>query len=302
MDLQRLKYFMVIVEQGSISKAALVLNMSQPPLSIAIKKLEEELGISLFERHGKRLHLTKSGELLYKRAKDLIVRVGAIKKEIQDYNEGISGVVNVGSSTMANITIIPKVVEKLLEQNLNITINLKAGTTSYVLNELRNNKVDVGIVRNVFSVNDLEINTLLNEPLMLALPPNHPLINKKVIMLEDLKGENFLMQSTTFGYGISDSIIEACQVKGFNPNVIYWATETLPMLYMVNKGLGVAFAPKSFMYFDSNDIPPLREFDSPELSTKLSIITIKNRYKSAAVNKFLEVTKEVIESYSFENY
>ena len=88
MDLHKLRCFIAVVEEGSLSKAAEVLNMTQPPLSILMKKLEEELNVTLFERRNKRLLITDTGHLLYKRAKELISSSESIYQELVEQNKG----------------------------------------------------------------------------------------------------------------------------------------------------------------------------------------------------------------------
>ncbi|OKL37874.1 LysR family transcriptional regulator [Domibacillus mangrovi] len=295
MDIQKLKYFIVIVEHGTISKAALALNMTQPPLSMAIKSFEEELGLRLFNRVGKRLHLTDTGKLMYERGKELLTSMEVVVQEVHEHQSGKRGRVTIGCSTVANLTIIPEVVRRLTERSIQITIHVKEGNAAYILDQLRHHKMDIGIVRNTFNKDDLHTTALLTERLLVALPPAHPLAKEKSIKLEDLKDESFFMQHTTFGHGISDDIIEACEIRGFTPNVIYWGTETLPMLSMVKKGLGVAFCPVAFANLADFNLPPLLELSEPHLHAKLNLVTSKNSVKKAATEQFLEITKEVIE-------
>lgn len=300
MDMQKLKYFTAIVEHGTISKAAMALNMTQPPLSISIKSFEEEIGIQLFKRVGKRLHLTDSGKLLYDRGKELLASSVAIIQEVHEHEQGKRGHVTIGCSTVANLTIIPEVVKRLNDRSIQITIQVKEGNAAYILEQLRFHKMDIGIVRNIFDKEDFHTTALLTEQLMVALPPNHPLANEHSINLEALKNENFLLQHTTFGHGISDFILDACQTQGFSPNVIYWGTETLPMLSMVKRGLGIAFSPMSFTKLTDFNLPPLLELASPIVHTQLNLVTLKNSVKKAATEQFLAITKEVIDELNDE--
>ncbi|WP_223282724.1 LysR family transcriptional regulator [Neobacillus kokaensis] len=293
--MQKLKYFMAVVENGTLSKAAIALNMTQPPLSILIKKFEEELGLQLFERKGKRLNLTSSGSLLYEKGKELITSTEAIIQELHEHQDGKRGHVTIGCSTIANLSIIPLVVERMIERGIQITVHVMEGNSAYVLEQLRNYKMDIGIIRNVFNKEDLYTTALLIEPILVALPPNHPLAAKQSIDLIELANENFLMQYTTLGYGISDMIIEGCQTNGFKPNIIYWGTETLPMLNMVKKGLGIAFTPMLFSKQNDFILPPLVSLKNPSLYTNLNLVTLKDSVKKAATEQFLEITKEVIE-------
>lgn len=295
MDLHRLRCFIKIVEEGSVSKAAEALNMTQPPLSIMMRKLEKELNVSLFDRSGRRLTLTRDGEFLYQRGKELIATTENMVKELVEHNDGMRGTVNAGCITSANLFIIPEAVKKLREEAPNIVIRVKEGNSSYVLNELRNHKIDIGIVRTIFEAEDLQISTLMTEQLLLALPPGHPLLEKPSISLGDLRGEKFILPTSSHGSGIAEEIMEACQNCGFTPDVVYWGTEVFPMLFMVMKGVGISFVPQSFQRFNWPELPELVPLAEPKLETKLSLVTLQNHYQPSIVERFLDITKNVAE-------
>lgn len=300
MDYEKLRYFIQVVEAESISKAAIALNMTQPPLSISIRKLEDELGVSLFTRKGKRLILTDTGRLLYERGKELVFSTQEIIKEVTEHDAGRHGIVTIGCSTIANVTIIPEVVKRLNERDIRITIRVLEGNTAFILEQLRLHNMDIGLVRNTFDKKDLHTTALLSEALFVALPPGHPLANNETVELKELGSENFLMPYTTLGYGISDSILEGCEAAGFTPNVIYWGTETFPMLNMVRENLGIAFAPSLFQNIKYIDLPPLVRLVNPSIDAKLNLVTLKNSVRKAATEQFLEVIKEVIEELGSE--
>ena len=297
MNIQKLKYFIAVVDYGTISKAAISLNITQPPLSAAIRGFEEELGVDLFDRVGKRMHLNETGELLYKRGKELLASTEIIIQEIHEHHQGQRGHVTIGCSTIANLTVIPEVVHYFNERDIPITIHVKEGNAAYILDEIRHHKIDIGILRNVFNKEDLHTTTLLTERLLVALPPSHPLSDNKSITLEELKDEKFFLQHTTFGHGISDFIMEECHLRGFNPNVIYWGTETLPMLNMVRRGMGVAFCPAAFSKLEGFNPPPLLELSDPVIHSKLNLVTSKNSVKKAATEHFIKVAKEIVKDW-----
>lgn len=290
MNLHKLYCFSKVVEEGSISKAAVKLNMTQPPLSILIKSFEKELGIELFERRKKRLFLTDVGELLYKRSKDIFDLTSQVNKEIYDQATGNTGVVKIGCSNVANLTLLPAVIEKLRKETKDIVVKVSEGNSQFIIKELRNKNIDIGIIRNVFDAEDLDFSTIITEPLLLALPSKHKLLDKKSIELSDLKNENFLIQSTTLGKNISDVIIESCYKDGFHPNIIYWGTNSLPILDMVKRGLGIAFVPSTFNKIKGIQLPPLLKIHDSEFSTNLMIVTLKDKYLSAAVKRTIDIT------------
>ncbi|WJY26376.1 LysR family transcriptional regulator [Sporosarcina trichiuri] len=299
MNLHRLRCFTQVVEEGSVSKAAKKLNMAQPPLSMLIRKLEEELDVTLFERYKKRLLVTEVGTLLYHRAKEILSMSDNIQQEIEGFGNGIKGTVRIGTSTSASITLIPSILEDIQRQQLDITLEVREGKYTDILRELRNNEIDIGLVRNTSLADDLEIVELVKEPLLLALPPSHHLLTKSSITLQDLRYESFLMQRTTLGHNISDVILEACQATGFIPAISYWGTTSLPIVLMVKKGAGIAFIPQSFRQLhDDMELPPLLKLPSPDLYSYQSLIMLRDRFKSPAVQKVVELTKHMTDRLS----
>jgi DNA-binding transcriptional LysR family regulator len=295
MNLHRLRCFIKVVEEGSITKAAAALQMTQPPLSILIRKFEEELEVDLFNRSGKNLELTASGKFLYEQGKELLDVSDNTARQLVEYHEGIRGTVKIGCITSANLFIIPNVIKRIQQDTPHIVTHVWEGNSSYILNELRSLSIDIGIVRTSVRAEDIHTSTLLEEPLLLALPPNHHLWEKDTIEIADLQDERFLLPTTSQGLGIADDVIEACQNSGFTPNIVYRGTEILPMLLMVMKGAGICFVPSCYKHFNSPDLPSLRPIASPLLQTKLSIITLRNRYMSSVSKRFLALTEEIAE-------
>lgn len=295
MDFQKMKYFIEVVENGSISKAAQSLHMTQPPLSMAMRKLEKELGVELFERQGRVLRLTGTGQIFYERSKELIIASEEIAEEIKKYHYGKKGKIRIGCSSIVNFLLIPRVMEKIYTEKLDFVIEVTEGNASFILDSLRKNELDIGIVRSVFKEKDIMIKQLYTEPLMLALPPQHDLLKKETsICMGDLKDEKFLMQSTTYGYNVSELIIQECDEFGFYPDIVYWGTETLPMLNMVNKGLGVAIMPKSFSKLEYFNLPRFIELKHTSLLSTLSLVTFNQKIKKQSTDKFIDLLDRVV--------
>ncbi|WP_260842234.1 LysR family transcriptional regulator [Siminovitchia fortis] len=294
-DIQKLKYFIAVVENGTVSKAAKALNMTQPPLSMLLKKFEDEIGIQLFRREGKRLYLTDPGQLVYQRGIELLASSEAILQEAREFQQDHRGTVSIGCAAVANFSLIPEVIKRMNDHSINIVTHVKEGSPPYILEHLRFHKLDIGIVRNVYNRDDLITTKLFTEPVMVALPPGHPLEGKKSVRLEELKDEKFLLHHSSFEYNISDTIIMECKKREIAPNIIYWGTETLPMLGMVNAGMGIAFPPKSVLKSVGVALPPLAELSDPPITTTLNMVTVKNNVKKEAVEMFLDIAKEVIE-------
>jgi DNA-binding transcriptional LysR family regulator len=109
------------------------------------------------------------------------------------------------------------------------------GETGYMLQRLRERSLDLIICRSQYTAPELQNLEIMNEPLRVALPPQHPLCEHAQVPLAALRHERFLLHSSLLGTGISDMLLRACQQAGFTPEVAYWGVETLPMLLMVQK-------------------------------------------------------------------
>lgn len=272
MDEHRLKCFVAVYEQGSVSAAAERLHMTQPPLSILLRKLEEELKVSLFDRSGHRLVPTATGELFYLRAKALQASLQAVRRELREAEQGSRGTVHIGCATAASLFLMPRVMEQLMACDLKITVHVHEGETGYMLQRLRERSLDLIICRSQYTAPELQNLEIMNEPLRVALPPQHPLCEHAQVPLAALRHERFLLHSSLLGTGISDMLLRACQQAGFTPEVAYWGVETLPMLLMVQKGLGVAFAPESFAQLGMQGLPALVPLQDAGLRTHLNLI------------------------------
>ena len=232
MDEHRLKCFVAVYEQGSVSAAATRLHMTQPPLSILLRKLEDELGVTLFDRSGHRLAPTATGELFYLRAKALLANLQTMRRELREAEQGARGSVHIGCATAASLFVMPGVMEDLRSSGLDITVHVQEGETGYMLQRLRERSLDLVISRSEYIAPELETRIIMDEPLQVALPPDHPQAGCDRVRLEDLRHDRFLLHRSPLGAGISDMVLRACQQAGVVPNVVYWGGETLPMLLM----------------------------------------------------------------------
>lgn len=294
MDEHRLKCFVAVYEEGSVSAAAVRLHMTQPPLSILLRKLEDELQVGLFDRGGRRLVPTATGELFYLRAKSMLANLQTIRRELREVEQGARGLVHIGCSTAASLFIVPRIMEDLAAQGLEIMLHVHEGELGYMLQQLRERSLDLTICRSQHVAPDLESQVIMEEPLFVALPPGHPLAGRERLRLADLRDERFLLHRSPLGTGISNMVLRACRNAGFAPNVVYWGGETLPMLLMAQRGLGIAFAPQSFAQLGVQGLPALVPVADAEFSTHLNMIwprqqalsPIASRVKELIVKRF----------------
>lgn len=295
MNFDKLSYFVRVVEKGGITKAAISLNMTQPPLSKAIKDLEEELESNLFIRKGKRLELTETGKYLYEKGKKLITYSSKMKDDIRVLDGKKERVINVGCSNVAAITVVPKIIKKVREKNLKLKVNVVEGPTSYLLEQLRYNKLDIVIARNILDSDDnFDITVLYTEPIHIVLPKKHELASKNFLEIMDLKDEKFILPLSTTGYGLSEYIIDGCQASGFTPESSYWGGQSLPMIELVKEGMGIAFVPASYENIISMKKIEMIPLKSNLVHARCYAIKLKMEIFSKSTELFMNLINEVI--------
>lgn len=196
---------------------------------------------------------------------------------------------HIGCATAASLFIMPRVMAQLLVSAMKLTVHVHEGETGYLLQRLRERSLDLVICRSQFAAPELQNQEVMNEPLRVALPPQHPLCGQAQIALGALRAERFLLHSSLLGTGISDMLLRACQEAGFTPEVAYWGVETLPMLLMVQKGLGVAFAPDSFAQLGMQGLPVLVPLADAKLRTHLNMIWPRGHALPPAAERLKEL-------------
>lgn len=150
MDLRQLTYFLAIAEEGQITAAARRLNMAQPPLSQQMKALEEELGVELFQREPRSVTLTDAGEILYRRARQLITLADSTRREIGDFKSGLRGTLSIGTVSSSGSVILRPALRQFHDSHRGIRFEIYDGNTFHILDMLRKGLIEIGIVRTPF--------------------------------------------------------------------------------------------------------------------------------------------------------
>ena len=169
MDIRQLRYFLAVVENQSIMKASKTLHMAQPPLSQQIKKLEDELGVKLLERGSRMIQLTSVGNMLKSRAEQIIELMETTKMEITNYKGGIGGTVSIGAVSSLGTLYLPPSIKKFNANYPDVKFQIFDGETFRILELLKNNIVEIGIIRAPFDVDLFNSIILPNEPMIIAV-------------------------------------------------------------------------------------------------------------------------------------
>jgi len=293
MDIRQMKYFVTVVRNKNITKAAEELHISQPSLSAQIKSLEQELGCKLLERNTREISLTEPGRILYDHACDLLLQFENVYREMEDVNEVGNGEIRVGMFPSA-ASWFPLIIMELQKKYPNVLINIHEICSINMENALKNYDIHLGISSRKIQSDIFNFIPLFKEELFLIVNENHPFSKYKSIDFTDLMDERFILYKQ--GYQLRDIVLDLCKSAGFQPKVFYECGEFETIRNLVRTGLGIAIIPETYIKFtDTNDISIIKinEF-SP--SRTLYTVLLNNRYHKPVV---LELNRLIINF--FEN-
>lgn len=239
MNLQQLEYFKVIAETKNFTTASNILSVTQPALSKAISKLEEELDVSLFEREGRNIKITKFGEVFLKYADSALREIERGKDKLQDMKKNNDRVISIASTHCIGATFIPFLISNFFNNKLQVKFNINNQPTEEILKDLKYGRVDFGFFDNIKEIENYpEIESILvkNEEYVLIVPKNHHLVNKEEVYLKDLRDEYFIVyKDKDYEEKISYS-----DFIDYTPKIFAEPDEGSVLAGLVSSGAGVA--------------------------------------------------------------
>jgi DNA-binding transcriptional LysR family regulator len=244
MELKHLKRFVAVAESGSFVSASKIVGLAQPPLSISIRKLEAELDVTLFERHGRGVTLTSAGEEMLGRAQEIVARVTSLRKFMREMASGARASLKIGFVGSATSSLLPRLMQAYRGAHPLVDIELLEMTTREALGGIESRTLDIGIIRTpLMDSTHLEIQPAEKDRLVLIAPPGYPLGGSADVRLEDLREAPFVMYDRTKVPNLHTVAVNACKAAGFMPNVVQEATQVQSLIALVESGFGVALIP-----------------------------------------------------------
>ncbi len=245
-DVRHLRQFLAVAEEESFSAAARRLGMAQPPLSQAIAKLEERLGARLFLRTSRSVSLTDPGRVLLDQARDLIAQHERVVRSVRRCAEGASGELSIAFVMSVGSAYLPAILRDFRQAKPSVDLLLAERTTAEQVEALSAGDCDVGLLRPpLYGAKNLVVRTLLEEPLLVALPADHGLAACKRIALDRLREEDFIAPPPKLGPGLHAEVVRLCLESGFAPRIVQEARQMQTIAALVAGGLGVALVPRS---------------------------------------------------------
>jgi DNA-binding transcriptional LysR family regulator len=245
MEMRHLRCLIAVAEELHFGRAARRLNLSQPPVSLAIKELETELGVTLFERNSRRIVLTRQGEEAVHDARAVLARTELLRRRAHDSAQGQSGTLSLGFISLAPYSFLPGALRRFMVDFPKVKVTLQESTTDQILGELEIGALDLGFIfASPGMSKTLAYRPLQRDPLIVALPDQHPLAKSAQVPLEKLARERFLGFERHYGPMIFDAMVATCMRHGFSPD-LFPARQMHTIVSLVSGGIGVALVPAS---------------------------------------------------------
>ena len=247
MTLTELRYIVAVARERHFGRAAEACFVSQPTLSVSIKKLEEELDVKIFERGASEVTVTPLGDEIVRQAQMVIEQASAIKEIAMRGKDPVSGPLRLGVIYTIGPYLLPDLVRQAIEHVPQMPLMLQENFTAKLLEMLRTGELDCAIMAEPFPDTGLAMAPLYDEPFMAALPKGHPLAKRKRISTEEMKSETMLLLGT--GHCFRDHVLEVCpeyarfssHAEGIRKSFEGSSLETIK--YMVASGMGVTVVP-----------------------------------------------------------
>ncbi len=242
--LAQVRQFVTLADEGSFHRAAGVLNMAQPPLSVGIRKLEEELGAPLFVRGPRGVKLTSAGELALVSARQTLLHVEEMRNAVRSALIGERGRLRVGFVASATLELLPRLLIAYRARYPQIELKLDESRTADLLEDVEQGRIDLAIVRTpVMQQAGVMIEQLQSDTLCLAVPKGSKWSGRKHVDLGELRDEPFVVFSRERVPNMHAITMLMCQSEGFVPKVAEEAGQLQTILCLVESGIGVALVP-----------------------------------------------------------
>jgi LysR family transcriptional regulator, salicylic acid-responsive activator of bsdBCD len=286
MDIRQMRYFIAIAEEKNITAAANRLHMSQPPLSLQLKQMEEELGVMLVERNGKKLELTDKGEVLYRHALNIVHSFEEVKNELQETDEGRKGNLSIGINTLS-VPEFPDWIEQFHAVYPLVYLRVVQNDSAYLTELVKNRLIELALIRLPLPNLDVNYLHLYNEPFVFVCRKQ----GEDSITIEDISTFPLILPSTE-GLGSYNIIHEAFSREQLPLNVVCECSDMKVLMELVSSGIGSTIVPKSVFQSYGHSSLFAREIKDSALISSVGLIWLKQHYLSQPARHFIDLIKK----------
>jgi len=287
MNFYQLVYFRKVAETRSISRAAEELLITQPAVSKQVRALEEELGERLFDRIGKKVFLTKTGEVLLVHADKILRSVEEAKTAVRDLSEECSGELVIGTSDHISLHRLPSILKSYISAFPKVDLKLRCHRSETVLEMVGKNLVDIGVITLPRVSANLISRVRWKDPMSLVFPKGHPLTKLKKVRLKDITPYGMILPEA--GTTTRETIDTAFTRKKLIPNVTMEVAYIETIKGLVKAGLGMSVLPDKAVEQEVKSGALLRvKLQDADFSRDLGVVYLKDKFLSRPAAEFLK--------------
>ena len=290
MELHQLRYLVAVARAGSFSRAAANCHVSQPSLSQQIAKLERRVEQRLFDRLGRRVVLTDAGRLLADRAAQILASVDDVERQLRAGDALASGRLTIGAIPTVAPYLLPPVLGRFARQFPGVELTVQEDVTQNLLAAVLAGDVDLALLALPIDDERLQVEAMLTEPLLLALPPGHRLARKPKIMLADLQDERFILLNEMHCLG--DQVLSFCKAHSCLPKIACRSAQITTVQCLIALGQGVSLLPAMAQATDPAQRKHYRLLADAAPTRTIAAVWHRHRYHSPAAEHFLAALRE----------
>jgi LysR family hydrogen peroxide-inducible transcriptional activator len=292
-DLRQLESFCAVARTGSFTRAADELGIAQPSLSEQIHKLEQALGVALFERFSRRIELTFPGEALLPRARALVEEAAALPQYLEAARQGVRGPLRVGAIPTILPYFLAPVLKGFVDRYPDVELHLRESTTEDLVQQVLDGVLDLSVLSVPVNETGLVMRELFSEPLCLAVPEGHQLASVATVQLRQLTHERLLILKD--GHCLRQESLSLCARARAQFGARFEADQFASIFELIRGGFGVSIVPE--MARRTADGCKLLTIE-PRASRRIGYVRLERRYISKPMEAFTAYLQEVVRSSS----
>jgi DNA-binding transcriptional LysR family regulator len=299
MEIRHLLYFTEVARRHSFSAAAEALYVTQPTISKMVQNLEDELGVFLFNRAGKKVELTDAGRAILKPAQDIVKAFQNLSTELDEVAHLRTGNIRIGMPPMAGVGYFSQIAGGFSKKYPQISIQWLEFGSKWVEQGLLAGEVDLGIIQLPLHDDRFEIFEFVCEPVVAIVGPGHKFFKQRTVNLQDLSNDKFILFREDFA--LHDQILEQCRRLGFSPQIAAQSSQWDFIVGMVEENLGIGFLPENVWRRNSRKQVQMLKLEGCPLCWNLAVIWEKNRHLSFAARQWLAFAQTALQGNSPQN-
>ena len=289
MELRQLEYFQMASRLRNITRAAERLRVSQPNITVAIKKLEAELGIQLFDRSQKQLALTPEGAVFLNRVELALRNIQDAVLEVNDYKQLQKGTIKIGVPPMMGAYLFPRIFSSFQRRYSHLDIFMHEEASMSIREQLERDELDFGILILSGASSRLQLLPMSKNQIVCCVPESSPLAKKKAISMDDVADTKIVMLKE--GSFLRQTILSRMKDEGITPNIVLESNQVVTIKGLVASGVGISFLLDMVL----EDAPGVKAIPlEVSLFVDVGLAWKKDRYISKAAQSFIDFCRDTL--------